>query len=505
MRADGRAVGGRGGERRGLGLEELRGPGLREPPREDRVRIAAEPVEPCVHRARIYCREARIRSEAMAATRTIEIRTGSPGPRSRAIAEREERVIARPLLVHLPIFAERAENATITDVDGNVFVDFAGGVGVVNAGHGHPRIVEAVVEQAARFLHTDFTVVPYEPAVALAERLCALAPISGETRAAFFNAGTEAVENAVKLARLHTGRPGVIAFEGAFHGRTLLSMTMTSKFHPYKTGMGPYAPEVYRAPYPDEYRGPDAAEALARLERMFETHVAPEHVAAIVIEPQLGEGGFVPASRAVHGGAARDLRPARDRARRRRGADRLRPHGPDVRDGALRRRARPDDGREVDRGGPSALGRDRAGRDHGRRARRRDRRDVHRQSRRTGGRARRARRIRGGGARRARRVSSATRIRERMLDWQRRWPAIGDVRGLGAMLAIELVHDPVDEGARAGARARRDRRRAAARADPAQGGVHGNCIRVLCPLTIEDAVLDEALDVWEDALASVLA
>ena len=168
----------------------------------------------------------------------------------------------------------------------------------MNAGHAHPRIVEAVVEQAARFLHTDFTVVPYEPAVSLAERLCALAPISGETRAAFFNAGTEAVENAVKLARLHTGRPGVIAFEGAFHGRTLLSMTMTSKFHPYKTGMGPYAPEVYRAPYPDEYRGPDAAEALARLERLFETHVAPEHVAAIVIEPQLGEGGFVPAPRA---------------------------------------------------------------------------------------------------------------------------------------------------------------------------------------------------------------
>ena len=201
------SVGGRGRERRGLGLEELRGPGLREPPREDRVRIAAEPVQPFVHRAE-YCRDARIRSEAMAATRTIDIRTAIPGPRSRALAEREARVIARPLLVHLPIFAERAENATITDVDGNVFVDFAGGVGVVNAGHGHPRIVEAVVEQAARFLHTDFTVVPYEPAVELAERLCALAPISGEKRAAFFNAGTEAVENAVKLARLHTGRAG---------------------------------------------------------------------------------------------------------------------------------------------------------------------------------------------------------------------------------------------------------------------------------------------------------
>src|SRR6185503_8174283 len=162
--------------------------------------------------------------------------------------------VAGPLLVHLPLFAERAGNATITDVDGNVFVDFAGGVGVVNAGHAHPSIVEAVAEQAARFLHTDYTVVPYDTYVELAERLCALAPIGGETRAAFFNAGTEAVENAVKLARLHTGRPGVIAFEGAFHGRTLLSMTMTSMFHPYKTGMGPYAPEVYRAPFPSAYR-----------------------------------------------------------------------------------------------------------------------------------------------------------------------------------------------------------------------------------------------------------
>ncbi len=233
----------------------------------------------------------------MAATKTIEIRTEIPGPRSRALLERERRAIARPLIVHLPIFAERAENATITDVDGNVFVDFGGGVGVINAGHAHPRIVEAVVEQATRFLHTDFTVVPYEPAVALAERLCALAPISGEKRAAFFNAGTEAVENAVKLARLHTGRPGVIAYEGGFHGRTLLSMTMTSKFHPYKTGMGPFAPEVYRAPYPNAYRGPGADEALEQLAHMLETHVPGEHVAAIVIEPQLGEGGFVPATR----------------------------------------------------------------------------------------------------------------------------------------------------------------------------------------------------------------
>ena len=154
---------------------------------------------------------------------------------------------------------------------------------------------EAIHDQAERFLHTDFTVVSYELYVEVAERLGALAPISGGTRSAFFNAGTEAAENAVKLARLYTGRQAVIAFEGAFHGRTLLALTMTSRTHPYKTGLGPFAPEVYRAPFPNAYRGLDARTALAALERMFQTHVSAENVAAIVFEPQQGEGGFVPA------------------------------------------------------------------------------------------------------------------------------------------------------------------------------------------------------------------
>ena len=136
-------------------------------------------------------------------------------------------------------------------------------------GHNHPRVVEAIGEQVEQFLHTDYTVVPYEGYVELAERLGALAPIGGETRSAFFNAGAEAVENAVKIARLYTKRQAVIA-EGAFHGRTWMALTMTSKTHPYKRGLGPFAPEVYRAPYPNAYRGPDAATALA-LERMFDT------------------------------------------------------------------------------------------------------------------------------------------------------------------------------------------------------------------------------------------
>jgi 4-aminobutyrate aminotransferase / (S)-3-amino-2-methylpropionate transaminase / 5-aminovalerate transaminase len=439
----------------------------------------------------------------VAATRTIEIRTEIPGPRSRALAERELRAVAQPLLVHLPIFAERAENATITDVDGNVFVDFAGGVGVVNAGHAHPRVVEAVIEQAQRFLHTDFTVVPYETYVALAERLCALVPIAGETRAAFFNAGTEAVENAVKLARLHTGRPGVIAFEGAFHGRTLLAMTMTSKFHPYKTGMGPYAPEVYRAPYPNAYRGPSAAEALARLERLFETHVPPSHVAAIVFEPQLGEGGFVPAPREYVEGlrelcdrhgivlVADEVQTGFGRTGRMFAMEHLGVE-PDLVTVAksiaaglplsgVIGRAEIMDGAHAGAIGGTYIGNPVA------QAAALAVLDVFEEE---------------GLVERA--AVLGDRIRERMLSWQGRFASIGDVRGLGAMLAIELVHDPETKEPAP------ELTTAVIEAALARGvillkaGVYGNCIRVLGPLTIEDAVLDEGLAAWEDALVAVL-
>src|SRR5262249_31797871 len=163
--------------------------------------------------------------------------------------------VARPLQITFPIVAASARGATLTDVDGNTFIDFAGGVGSLNVGHGHPEVAAAAHQQLDRFAHTGFTIVPYEPDVALAERLAARVPMSGSVKAAFFNAGTEAVENAVKFARAYTGRAAVIAFDGAFHGRTLLALTMTSKVHPYKAGLGPFAPEVYRVPFPHEYRG----------------------------------------------------------------------------------------------------------------------------------------------------------------------------------------------------------------------------------------------------------
>ena len=219
--------------------------------------------------------------------------TDVPGPRSAEILARKRHVVADPLSCYVPIVAAEGQGATLTDVDGNTFIDFTGGVGCLAVGHAHPRVVAAAQEQMQRFAHTDFTVVPYELYIELAERLCALAPIAAATKAAFFNSGAEAVENAVKFARAYTKRPAVIAFEGGFHGRTLLALTLTSKTHPYKAGLGPFAPEVYRVPFPNDYRGPDAASALRALEHALVTQVAAEQVAAIVIEPVQGEGGFV--------------------------------------------------------------------------------------------------------------------------------------------------------------------------------------------------------------------
>src|SRR5204862_7739561 len=192
----------------------------------------------------------------VAATRVIELKTAIPGPRSREILARKERVVADPLSVYLPLVIAEGRGASLTDVDGNAFIDFTGGVGCLNVGHSHPRVVAAAQEQLERFSHTDFTIVPYETYVTLAERLLELAPFSTPAKAAFFNAGTEAVENAIKFARSYTGRPAVIGFEDGFHGRTLLSLSLTSKTHPYKAGLGPFAPEVYRVPFANGYRGP---------------------------------------------------------------------------------------------------------------------------------------------------------------------------------------------------------------------------------------------------------
>lgn len=194
-----------------------------------------------------------------------------------------------------PIYADRARNAEIWDVDGRRFVDFTGGIAVLNTGHLHPRVHAAVTAQLDRFSHTCFMVMPYEPAVILAERLNSLVPGSSAKKTAFFNSGAEAVENAVKIARAHTGRTGVIAFSGGFHGRTMMALALTGKVSPYKTGFGPFPGDVYHAPYPYSYRGVDTADALAGIDRILKDDIEPERVAAVIVEPVLGEGGYIPA------------------------------------------------------------------------------------------------------------------------------------------------------------------------------------------------------------------
>jgi 4-aminobutyrate aminotransferase/(S)-3-amino-2-methylpropionate transaminase len=439
----------------------------------------------------------------MAVTRAIHLKTEIPGPKSRVILERKERVIADPLSIYAPVVIAEAQGATLTDVDGNTFLDFTGGVGCLNVGHSHPRIVEAAQAQLERFSHTDFTIVPYELYVELAERLTELAPVRKPAKAAFFNAGTEAVENAVKFARAFTKRPALVVFEGAFHGRTLLSLSMTSKTHPYKAGFGPFAPEIYRVPFPQEYRGPSTDEALSALERAFTTQIDAEHVAALVIEPVQGEGGFLPAppefisvlrklcdERGIvfvvdevqtgfgrtgrlfameHYGVEADLMTvAKSMA------------------AGLPLSGVIGAAQVMDAPGDSAIGGTYVGNPVAQAAALAVL-DVIEEE---------------GIVERAAQLGET--MRRRMVAWQERFPAIGDVRGLGAMLAIELVEDretkrPAPDLATAVVAEAANRGLLLLKA-----GIYSNCIRVLSPLTVTDEQLDEALSAWEEALQAVL-
>jgi 4-aminobutyrate aminotransferase / (S)-3-amino-2-methylpropionate transaminase / 5-aminovalerate transaminase len=427
----------------------------------------------------------------MATTRAIDLKTEIPGPRSREILDRKARVIAEPLSLYLPIVIQEAHGATITDVDGNTFVDFTGGVGCLNVGHSNPRVVEAAKEQLERFTHTDFTILPYENYVSLAERLVELVPIGGPLRAAFFNSGAEAIENAVKFARAYTRRPAVIGFDGGFHGRTLLALSLTSKTHPYKAGLGPFAPEVYRVRFDD----------LDELDKAFKTRVAAEEVAAIVFEPVQGESGFIVPSREFVQG----VREICDE------------HGivmvaDEVQTGFCRTGkvfamehfgVEPDlmtiaksiaagiplsgvVGRAeiMDAPGDSAVGGTYVGNPVAIAAAHAVLDTI----------------AEDGLADRAAEIGET--IRARMESWRERFDSIADVRGLGAMLAIEL-----------GRTGEPDADLATAVADAAarrgllilKAGIHGNCIRVLVPLAIRDSELDEALGAWEEALEEASA
>ncbi len=223
-----------------------------------------------------------------------------PGPKAASLLERRQNIVPKGVSNGIPTFVQSANGALVTDVDGNQYIDFAGAIGTINVGHCHPAVKEALHKQVDQYIHTGFNVMMYEPYIELAEKLAALAPGSFDKQVLFLNSGAEAVENAVKIARKYTKRPGIIAFSKGFHGRTLMTMTMTSKVKPYKFGFGPFAPEVYKAPFPYEYRRPEGLTEeqyddfmIEEFKNFFISEVAPETIAAVVMEPVQGEGGFI--------------------------------------------------------------------------------------------------------------------------------------------------------------------------------------------------------------------
>src|SRR5216684_3968031 len=358
-----------------------------------------------------------------------------------------DRYVPRGITTAHPIVADRAQGSEVWDTSGKRYIDFVGGIGVMNVGHNHPRVMAAVREQLDRVTHTAFQVVMYESYLRLAERLCAAAPGDGEKKAIFFSTGAEAVENAVKIARAATGRPAVISFTGGFHGRTLLALSLTGTVNPYKQNFGPYAAEIYQTPFPYEYRGWSSKQALAALDELFESAVAPPRGAAIIIEPVLGEGGFVPAPLDF-------LRALRELTER---------HGilliaDEIQTGFGRT------GKffAIEHSGVMP--------------------DEHLPQ-------------------RAARIGSV--IEERMRTWEAEHELVGDVRVMGAMAGIELVRDrktktPADTETARILTVARERGLLLLRS-----GMHHNVIRTLMPLNIPDEQLMEGLDILGSALAEV--
>jgi 4-aminobutyrate aminotransferase/(S)-3-amino-2-methylpropionate transaminase len=439
-------------------------------------------------------------------TRSIAIRTEIPGPRSRELVARREAAVAAGLYKAHQIAVESAEGALVTDVDGNTYIDFIGGIGVLNVGHCPPEVVAAVQAQAAKLLHFSALVGTYEPYVELCERLNAAVPISGPCKTLLANSGAEGVENAIKIARAATGRQAVIAFEGAYHGRTLMTLSLTSKYA-FKKTFGPFAPEIYRAPFPYSYRmGLDEAAAVEQcweaFERILVAQVGPEALAAVIIEPVQGEGGFLPTPREF----MRRLRAICDQ------------HGIVLiadevqcgfgRTGTLftmeQLGVEPDllvSAKSIAAGLPLSAVTGRAaimdkahiggiGGTYGGNPlacvaalevlKLIERDDL---------------------LARARVIGQA--VAARAAAWQRELPLVGDVRGLGAMQAIELV---TDRDTRAPAA---DQTLAVVAHCVAHGlltmraGLYANCVRLLMPLVISDDQLQEGLDVLEDGLRAV--
>ncbi|MDC9078374.1 aminotransferase class III-fold pyridoxal phosphate-dependent enzyme [Escherichia coli] len=360
-------------------------------------------------------------------------------------------------------FAQSAENATLKDVEGNEYIDFAAGIAVLNTGHRHPDLVAAVEQQLQQFTHTAYQIVPYESYVTLAEKINALAPVSGQAKTAFFTTGAEAVENAVKIARAHTGRPGVIAFSGGFHGRTYMTMALTGKVAPYKIGFGPFPGSVYHVPYPSDLHGISTQDSLDAIERLFKSDIEAKQVAAIIFEPVQGEGGKLFAM--DHYADKPDLMTmAKSLA------------------GGMPLSGVVGNANIMDAPAPGGLGGTYAGNPLAVAAAHAVLNIIDKESL----------------CERANQLGQ--RLKNTLIDAKESVPAIAAVRGLGSMIAAEF-NDP-QTGEPSAAIAQKIQQRALA-----QGlllltcGAYGNVIRFLYPLTIPDAQFDAAMKILQDALS----
>ena len=435
---------------------------------------------------------------------TIQIRTEIPGPRSRALMARREAAIPRGPANATPIFAARAEGAVIEDVDGNRYIDFAGGIGCLNIGHRSPGVMSAIREQSEKYLHLCFAVMPYEGYVAVAEKLNALAPGSFLKKTILINSGAEAIENAIKIARAYTKRPAVICFEDAFHGRTLLTMSLTSKTHPYKAGFQPFVSDIYRIPYAYRYRHPGTSsdDFVEHLENAFKRVVAPESVAAVIVEPVLGEGGFVVPPRDYFGLLqhicrkhgilliADEIQSGFGRTGKWFACEHFGIE-PDLittaksMGGGMPIAAVVGRAEVMDAPGPGSLGGTYCGHPLSCSAALAAIETIETE------------RLL------ERSTSIGQQFEKRARDWQKKWAIVGDVRGLGGMCAMELVRNPQTR------EPADDETKAIAKYCYEHGlititaGTLNNVIRILVPLVVTVEQLQEGFDVIEAALASV--
>ena len=425
-------------------------------------------------------------------------------PTNADLARRRAAAIPRGVGNSLQVYAERASNGEIWDVEGRRFIDFGSGIAVLNTGHLHPKVQGAVAAQLARLSHACFQVTPYENYVALAERLNDLAPGPGPWKTIFLTTGAEAVENAVKIARYHTGRSAVISFGGGFHGRTLACISLTGKVHPYKAGFGPMLPDIYHAPFPMEYHGITVEASLAAIEHLFKHDVDAQRVAALIVEPVQGEGGFYIAPPVF----LRELRTLCDRhgillivdevqtGFARTGKMFAIEHSGVVPDlmtvakslaGGVPLSAVVGRADIMDAPLPGGLGGTYAGSPLGCAAALAVL-DVIESE---------------GLCARAERQGAM--LRARLQDMRSRWSCIGEVRGLGAMVAMELVRDRRPDSPDA------EITKALVQSAGRRGlvllscGIYGNVIRFLAPLTMPDAQLAEGLAILEAALEDVAA